>query len=57
MIATDRSLNKAPIAEMKVDAPQFAGVTQAIDLRDFLFQIVMGNIPGTRKPHNPDCDR
>ena len=50
VMAIDRALKKAPIAEIKVDTPYSAGVTQAICLRHPLFDLVIGNIPGARNP-------
>ena len=53
VMAIDRSLKEAPIAEIKVDTPYYTGVTQAICLRDPLFDLVIGNIPGERNPDDP----
>ena len=53
VMAIDRTLKKAPIAEIKVDTPYYTGVTQAICLRDPLFDSVIGNIPGVRNLGNP----
>ena len=46
-------MKEAPIAEIKVDTPYYTGVTQAICLRDPLFDLVIGNIPGARNPDDP----
>ena len=58
VMAIDRTLKEAPIAENKVDTPYYTGVTQAICLRDPLFDLVIGNIPGARNPndHVPDME-
>ena len=53
VMAIDRTLKKAPIAEIKVDTPYYMGVTQAICLRDPLFDLVIGNIPGARNLDDP----
>ena len=53
VMAIDRTLKEAPIAEIKVDTPYYKGVTQAICLRDPLFDLVIGNIPGARNPDDP----
>ena len=50
VMAIDRTLKEAPIAKIKVDTPYYKGVTQAICLRDPLFDLVIGNIPGARNP-------
>ena len=51
VMAIDRTLKETPIAEIKVNTPYYTGVTQAICLRDPLFDLVIGNIP---KPRNSD---
>ena len=53
VMAIDRTLKKTPIAEIKVDAPYYTGVTQNICLRDPLLDSVIGNIPGARDPDDP----
>ena len=53
VMATDRTLKETPIAEIKVDTPYYTEATQAICLRDPLFDLVIGNIPGARNPDNP----
>ena len=52
VMAIDRTLKEAPIAEIKVDTPYYKRVTQAICLRDPLFDLVIGNIPDARNPDN-----
>ena len=56
VMAIDRTLKEAPIAEIKMDTPYYTGVTQAICLRDPLFDLVIGNIPGERNPDDPVPD-
>ena len=53
VMAIDRTLKEAPIAEIKVDMPYYTGVTQAICLRDPLFDLVIGNIPEARNLDDP----
>ena len=53
MIAIDRTLKEVPIVEIKEDTPYYTGVTQAKCLRDPLFDLIVGNIPGARKPDDP----
>ena len=50
VMVIDRTLKEAPIAEIKVDTPCYMGVTQAICLRDPLFDLVIENIPRARNP-------
>ena len=53
VMAIDRILKEAPIAEIKVDTPYYTGVTQAICLRDPLLDLVIENIPGAQNSDNP----
>ena len=53
VMAIDRILKETPIAEIKVDTPYYTGVTQAICLRDPLFDLVIGNVSGARNPADP----
>ena len=50
VMAIDRILKEAPIAEIKVETPYYTGVTQTICLPNPLFDLVIGNIPGARNP-------
>ena len=52
VMAIDRTFKEAPIAEIKVDTLYYSGVTQAVCLRDPLFDLVIGNIPGARNPND-----
>ena len=52
VIDIDQTLKEAPIAEIKVDTPYYARVTQAICLRDPLLDLVIGNVSGARNPNN-----
>ena len=53
VMAIDRTLKEAPIAEIKVNTPYYTTVTQAICLLDPLFDLVIGNIPGAQNPDDP----
>ena len=53
MMAIDWTLKEAPIAEIETNKPYYTRVTQAICLRDPLFDQVIGNIPGARNPDDP----
>ena len=53
VMAMDRTLKEAPISEIKVDTLYYTGVTQAICLRDPLFDLVVRNIAEARSPDNP----
>ena len=53
VMAIDRTLKEALIAEIKVDTPYYTGVAQAICLRDPLFDLVIGNISGASNLDDP----
>ena len=53
VMVIDRTLKEAPIAEIKVDTPYYIRETQAICLRDPLFDLVIGKISGARNPDDP----
>ena len=56
VMAINRTLKEAPIAKIKGNTPCYTGVTQAICLRDLLFDLVIENIPGARNPNDPVPD-
>ena len=56
VMAIDRTLKEAPIAEIKVDTPYYTGVAQAICLQDPLFDLVIKNILGARNPDSRCAD-
>ena len=49
-----RTLLKAPFANVEISTPYFNGTVEALCLRDPLYQLIIGNIPGARAPDNPD---
>ena len=53
VMAIDRTLKEASIAEIKMSTPYYTEVTQAICLRDPLFDLIIGNISGKRNPDDP----
>ena len=53
VMAINRTLKEAPIAEIKVDTPYYTGVTQAICLQDPLFDLVIGSILVALNPDDP----
>ena len=48
------ALLKAPFANVKISTPYYSGTVEALCLRDPLYQLIIGNIPGARAPDNPD---
>ena len=53
VVAIDRTLKEAPIAEIKVDTPYYMEVTPTICLQDPLFDLVIRNIPRARNLGDP----
>ena len=53
VVAIDRTLKEAPIAEIKMDTPYSMEVTPTICLQDPLFDLVIRNIPGARNLGDP----
>ena len=49
-----RTLLKAPFANVEINTPYFSGTVEALCLRDPLYQLIIGNIPGARAPDDPD---
>ena len=54
MVTVYRTLKKAPMVRIKVDAPYFVGEADAMRLREPLFDAIIGNIQGARNPDDPN---
>ena len=52
IVRIDNTIVKAPVANIEVDTPYYTGVTEAVCLDDALYDLVIGNIDGARKPHD-----
>ena len=48
------TLLKGPFANVEINTPYYSGTVEALCLRDPLYQLIIGNIPGARVPDNPD---
>ena len=49
-----RTFLKAPFANVEISTPYYSGTVEALCLRDPLYQLIIGNIPGARAPDDPD---
>ena len=49
IMTVDRTLKRASMAKVKVDTPFYVGTVQALCLRDPLFALIIGNVPGARR--------
>ena len=54
MIMVDRTLKRALIARIEVDTPFYTGTVEAKCKKDTLFDLIIGNAPGARKPNDPN---
>ena len=50
----DGSIVKMPLAEIEVDTPYLVGKIEAMCMTQPVFNLILGNIPGVRKPEDPD---
>jgi len=50
----DGSIVKMPLADIEVNTPYFIGKTEAMCMNQPAFDLILGNIPGVRKPEDPD---
>ena len=49
-----RTLLKAPFANVEISTLFYSGTVEALCLRDPLYQLIIGNIPGARAPDDLD---
>ena len=50
------SVCKLPTARVDVDTPYFKGTVEALCMKNSIYDLVIGNIPGARNPSEPDPD-
>ena len=54
LMTVDPTLIRAHIAMIKVDTPFYFGTIEAMCMKDPLFDLIIGNVPGARKPIVPN---
>ena len=54
MMTVNRTLIRAPISRIEVDTPLYTGTVEAMCMKDPLFDLIIGNVPGARKPNDPN---
>ena len=54
MMMVDQTIKRAPIARINIDTLYYTGVVEALYLRDLLFDLIIRNILGARRPDNPN---
>ena len=52
----DGSLIEKPVVVTHVDTPYYTGEVRAIAMEHPVYDVVIGNLPGARKPDDPDLD-
>ena len=54
MLLIDNTAKKVPIAKIDIDTPYLKGQVEAQCLPDAVYDLIVGNVPGTRAADNPD---
>jgi len=54
MLLIDDTARKVPIAKIDVDTPYLKGHVEEQCLPDAVYDLIVGNVPGTRAAENPD---
>ena len=54
MMTADQTLIRARIARIEVDTPFYTGTVEAMCMKDPLIDLIIGNVPGARKPNDPN---
>jgi len=49
-VLIDGSTRRAPVAQVFLDTPYFTGVIDAVCMKDPLYDVIVGNIPGATDP-------
>ena len=53
-MTVDRTLIRAPIAKIEVNTPFYTGTVKAIRMKDPLFDLIIVEVSGARKPNDPN---
>jgi len=49
-VLIDGTIRRAPVAQVFLDTPYFTGVTDAVCMKNPLYDVIVANIPGTTDP-------
>jgi len=49
-VLIDGTIRRAPVAQVFLDTPYFTGVTTAVCMKNPLYDIIVGNVPGATNP-------
>ena len=53
ILRVDNTLIETPTVKVAIDSPYFTGVTEAQCMNDAIFDVIIGNVEGARKPEDP----
>ena len=52
----DNSIKRVLIDRVEVDKPYLSGTVEALYLQDTIYDVIIGNVPGAKSPHQSDSD-
>ncbi|KAK7094319.1 hypothetical protein V1264_007959 [Littorina saxatilis] len=55
-LMADSKCVRAPVAKIQIDTPYFTGEVEAVCLKKPLYDVLIGNIGGARRPDDPDVE-
>ena len=55
-MTVDRTQTRAPIARIEVDTPFYTGTVEPMWMKNPLFDLIIGNVLGARKPNDPNSE-
>ncbi|KAK7090171.1 hypothetical protein V1264_010004 [Littorina saxatilis] len=55
-LMADSKCVKAPVVKIQIDTPYFTGEVEAVCLKKPLYDLLIGNIGGARRPDDPDVE-
>ena len=56
MIVETQTLERTPITKIKVDTPCYTRTIKAMCKKNPLFDLIIGNVQGSRKPNDPNLE-
>ena len=54
MLMVDRTVRKVPMARIEIKTQYLCGEVEALCVTDPIYDLIIGNIPGARRPEDPD---
>ena len=56
MMTVNRTLIRTTIARIEVDMPLYTDTVEAICMKNPLFELIIGNVPGAKKQNGPNLE-